>query len=59
MCDLSSIFSSVFVFVTQKVTYMIHGPAFYDIIAYLPNKVQISAVTVAALWKDFKKYDVL
>lgn len=52
-------FSSVFVFVTQKVTYMIHGPAFYDIIAYLPNKVQISAVTVAALWKDLKKYDVL
>lgn len=36
---------------TQEVTFMIHGPAFYNIIAYLPNKIQISAATVAALWK--------
>ena len=52
MCGLRSIFFYLgFVFVTQKVTYMIPGPAFYNIIAYLPDKIQVSAVTVAALWK--------
>lgn len=44
-------FSSAYVFVTQEVTFMIHELAFYNIIAYLPNKIQISAATVAALWK--------
>lgn len=52
MCDLSSIF--LLSFRLRDTTGDLH-----DIIAYLPNKVQISAVTVAALWKDLKKYDVL